>query len=122
MVNRHSNSHQLSAQLPAHGVARRSEPKPASVPFEPLKGHIAIDVALLNLMGSATVQPLGKLAPGNWHRFGDTRADELLAAFERAPSDDEQRAIAIELQRRFAEAAPAIPLFANPLWGEFSTQ
>jgi peptide/nickel transport system substrate-binding protein len=74
------------------------------------------------MMGSATVQPLGTLAPGNWHRFGDAKADELLAAFERAESDDEQRAISVELQRRFAATAPAIPLFANPLWGEFSTE
>ena len=29
----------------------------------------------------------------------------------------DERAIAL-----LAEAAPAIPLFANPLWGEFSTE
>jgi peptide/nickel transport system substrate-binding protein len=74
------------------------------------------------MMSSKTVQPVGKLAPGNWHRFGDAEADRLLAAFERAPSNDEQRALGVELQRRFAEVAPAIPLFANPLWGEISTE
>jgi peptide/nickel transport system substrate-binding protein len=73
------------------------------------------------MMGSRTVQPIGTLAPGNWHRFGDPKADELLAAFERAAAGDEQHAIGVALQRRFAEIAPAIPLFANPLWGEFST-
>ncbi len=73
-------------------------------------------------MASATVQPIGKTAPGNWHRFGDAAADRLLADFERAASPQAQHAIAAQLQRRFAETAPAIPLFANPLWGEFSTE
>jgi peptide/nickel transport system substrate-binding protein len=73
------------------------------------------------MMASDTVRPLGEVAPGNWHRFGDPGADALLARFERAASRAEQEAIAIALQRRFAETAPAIPLFANPLWGEFST-
>ena len=72
-------------------------------------------------MDSRTVQAIGKLAPGNWHRFGDEKADALLAAFERTAAPEEQRAIGVDLQRRFAELAPAIPLFANPLWGEFST-
>lgn len=72
-------------------------------------------------MASETVAPLGQLAPGNWHRFGDPAADALLADFERAATPEDQHAIAVQLQRRFAETAPAIPLFANPLWGEFST-
>lgn len=61
-------------------------------------------------------------ATGNWQRFTDARADALLADFERTPDFDHQRAIAIELERRFAETAPAIPLFANPLWGEASSE
>ena len=72
-------------------------------------------------MASETVRPLGEAAPGNWHRFGDPEADDLLAAFERAAGPAEQRAIAAHLQRRFAATAPAIPLFPNPMWGEFST-
>jgi peptide/nickel transport system substrate-binding protein len=72
-------------------------------------------------MASRTVQPVGKLAPGNWHRFGDPEADRLLDAFERAATPEAQRAIGVSLQRRFAEVAPAIPLFPNPMWGEFST-
>ena len=34
------------------------------------------------LMSSRTVRPLGEMAGGNWHRFGDPAADELLARFE----------------------------------------
>jgi peptide/nickel transport system substrate-binding protein len=73
-------------------------------------------------MSSATKQPLGTLAPGNWHRFGDAQADALLADFERAATPEAQHTVAAALQRRFAETAPAIPLFANPLWGEVSTR
>ncbi|HEY5924367.1 MAG TPA: ABC transporter substrate-binding protein [Kofleriaceae bacterium] len=73
------------------------------------------------MMAGKTVQPIGRLAPGNWHRFGDPSADALLGAFERAATTDEQHAIGVQLQRRFADITPAIPLFANPLWGEFST-
>jgi len=72
-------------------------------------------------MASGLVQPVGKLAAFNWGRFGDAQADGLLNAFERAPSLEEQHALAVRLQRRFVDTAPAIPLFANPLWGEFST-
>lgn len=74
------------------------------------------------MMATATVRPVGALTPGNWHRYGDLEADRLLADFERTVDEVEQRAIAAALQRRFAEVAPAIPLFANPLWGEFSTE
>jgi peptide/nickel transport system substrate-binding protein len=72
-------------------------------------------------MASATVKPLGALAPGNWHRFGDAEADALLAAWERTSDPAAQRALAVALERRFAAVAPAIPLFANPHWGEYST-
>jgi peptide/nickel transport system substrate-binding protein len=72
-------------------------------------------------MATSTVQPLGVTAPGNWHRHGDAVADRLLADFERAAAPEAQRELAAALQRRFAEVAPSIPLFPNPMWGETST-
>lgn len=72
-------------------------------------------------MSSKTVRPVGSLAPGNWHRLGDRQADALLGELDHASSPAAQRDLTVALERRFAEVAPAIPLFANPLWGEFST-
>lgn len=73
------------------------------------------------LMASATVKPLGEAAPQNWHRFGSPKADALLNAFEGATDDAEQSRLALQLQRIFAEEAPAIPLFPNPAWAEFNS-
>jgi peptide/nickel transport system substrate-binding protein len=72
-------------------------------------------------MSSAMKKPLGTLAPHNWHRYADATADGLLDAFERAAAPEKQREIAVQLQRHFAEVVPSIPLFPNPMWGEFST-
>ncbi len=69
-----------------------------------------------------TVRPVGEVAAANWHRYGDAEADELLTRFERADSEDEQRALMAAVQRRYSETAPSIPLFPNPSWGESNTK
>jgi peptide/nickel transport system substrate-binding protein len=74
------------------------------------------------MMSSKLVKPLGELTTLNWHRFGDAQADALLEEFEKAGSTEAQHAISVKLQQRFAETAPVVPLFANPLWGEYSTE
>jgi peptide/nickel transport system substrate-binding protein len=74
------------------------------------------------LMASATVRPVGVSTAGNWHRFGNAAADRALAAFELEPDPDAQRRLVDELQRTFVEEAPAIPLYPNPSWAEFSTR
>jgi peptide/nickel transport system substrate-binding protein len=74
------------------------------------------------LMSSRTVRPLGEMAGGNWHRFGDPATDELLARFEVTDDQPLQRAIVAQIEARFVELAPAIPLFPNPAWGVFSTR
>ena len=73
------------------------------------------------LMSNATVKAVGEAAPQNWHRFGSEKADALLASFESATEETEQLRLAQELQRLFANDAPAIPLFLNPAWGEFNS-
>ena len=72
------------------------------------------------LMATETVEPVGEIAPGNWHRFGSARADSVLKAFEGEPDPDGQRELAVKLQRIFVDEAPAIPLYPNPSWAEFN--
>ena len=74
------------------------------------------------LMGSRDVKPLGELATTNWNRVGDKAADALFAELERTDDVAQQHAIVNQLERRFAAVAPAIPLFANPLWGAYNTR
>lgn len=74
------------------------------------------------LMASSTVKPVGVPSMANWHRFGSPAADELLGRFEREADPAGQRRLAAELQRLFAREAPAIPLYANPSWSEYSTR
>jgi len=73
------------------------------------------------LMSSATVQPLGQAAMGNWHRYGSAAADSVFAAFERETDPVRQHALAAEMQRVFARELPAIPLYPNPSWAEYNT-
>jgi peptide/nickel transport system substrate-binding protein len=73
------------------------------------------------LMASDTVEPVGDIAPGNWHRHGSVRADSVLAAFEGEADPEGQRQLAAKLQRIFVAEAPAIPLYPNPSWAEFNT-
>lgn len=73
------------------------------------------------LMASATVRPLGEDARGNWHRYASPRADAALEAFERETDPVAQRRLVDDLQRVFADEAPAIPLYPNPSWAEYNT-
>jgi peptide/nickel transport system substrate-binding protein len=74
------------------------------------------------LMSTGTVKPEGVPAIWNWHRYGSAKADQLIAAFERAVDPAEQRRLSDELQRTFVAEAPAIPLYPQPSWGEFNTR
>jgi peptide/nickel transport system substrate-binding protein len=73
------------------------------------------------LLSAKAVQPIGEPAIRNWHRYADPQADGLLAAFEDATNPALQRQAITALQMRFVTEAPALPLFPNPSWGEYST-
>ncbi|HVK69075.1 MAG TPA: ABC transporter substrate-binding protein [Polyangium sp.] len=75
-----------------------------------------------DLMGTATLRPLGEPAARNWHRFGSEEADALLAAFEGAADEREEMRLSHALERLFATRAPVIPLFPNPSWAAFNTR
>jgi len=72
------------------------------------------------LMASSTVKPLGEASMGNWHRYGSPAADQALHAFELEADPARQKRLADELQRTFVKEAPAIPLYPNPSWAEYS--
>lgn len=63
-----------------------------------------------NRMSSSVYSPEGAPTSGNYTRYSAGAADELLEQFATTTDMDEQHAIALELQRVFAEEVPAIPL------------
>ena len=69
------------------------------------------------VMATETKKPIGESSTQNWHRYANTEADALLAAFAATSDDAEQRDIANQLQQIYAENAPAVPLFPGPQWG-----
>ncbi|XXX81602.1 ABC transporter substrate-binding protein [Sorangium sp. So ce134] len=75
-----------------------------------------------DLMSAELVKPVGEVSSRNWHRFGAGEADGFFHAFEAATDPADQKRILDALQMIFVEAAPVIPLFKNPSWGEYSTK
>ncbi len=74
------------------------------------------------LLSKHTVRPVGEVAAANWHRFGDEETDAPLQRFEVTDKPEEQKALMAQVQQRFSEQAPAIPLFPNPSWGESNSR
>jgi peptide/nickel transport system substrate-binding protein len=68
-----------------------------------------------------TFNEVGTTSPENWHRFQDTEADEILAAFAKSTDEAEQHELINQLQMLYVEKLPAIPIFPGPQWGEFTT-
>jgi peptide/nickel transport system substrate-binding protein len=73
------------------------------------------------VMSSTTWREIGESAGENWHRFKLEEVDTLLDDFAATSDPAEQEAIAVELQKLYAEHAPAVPLFPGPQWGEYNT-
>jgi peptide/nickel transport system substrate-binding protein len=71
-------------------------------------------------MGTATVKPVGTKTFDNYHRFGDPKADALLAEFAAEADPSKQKDIANKLQVEYDAAAPLVPLFSGPEWGAFT--
>jgi peptide/nickel transport system substrate-binding protein len=65
---------------------------------------------------------VGKQTFDNYHRFSDKKADELLNKFVAAGDEGEQKQIVNDLQARYSELAPVVPLFAGPEWGAYTTE
>lgn len=74
------------------------------------------------LMASKGIKPVGENAGTNWHRFGLLEVDSLVSQFEKTSIEDEKQKILSRMQELFIQNAPAIPIFADPSWGVFSTK
>jgi peptide/nickel transport system substrate-binding protein len=72
-------------------------------------------------MDQTVVRPVGDRAEVNFHRFGDAQATTLLRRIEQTSNATETAALMAELQRRFVDRAPSVPLFIGPQWGVYNT-
>jgi ABC-type dipeptide transport system, periplasmic component len=73
-------------------------------------------------MSATTYAPAGQPAFfGNYVRYVNSEADALLARWAGTINPAEQREIAQQLQRLYAENAPAIPLYYQPSWLIYKT-
>lgn len=124
----------ISQQLAELGIKAKVRTSEFSSWFDRLRnGHFELAIAWADdrgslyeyyrwLMSDETVKPVGEGTAGNFHRFGDKQADQLLTMLKKGVSENEKLEISKALQRRYAELTPVIPLFPNPQWGAASTE
>ncbi|MAJ43770.1 MAG: peptide ABC transporter substrate-binding protein [Candidatus Marinimicrobia bacterium] len=73
------------------------------------------------LMASEYVKPVGESSDLNWHRYGNKNVDLLCEKFIKTSNEKEIRDIILDMQKIFIENIPAIPLFAEPNWGQYNS-
>ena len=73
-------------------------------------------------MASKNIKPIGEPSGTNWHRFGLDEVDSLVSIFEISSDEETKEMLVDRMQELFIESAPAIPLFADPTWGVYSTK
>jgi len=73
------------------------------------------------LMKQELVKPVGEYSALNWHRYGNLEIDQLCEQLIKTSDQKEIRELIMNMQKIFIENIPAIPLFAEPNWGEFNT-
>jgi peptide/nickel transport system substrate-binding protein len=72
-------------------------------------------------MDATLVRKPGERADVNFHRFGDPDATRLLRLLEQTSHAGETASLVADLQRRFVQTAPSLPLFIGPQWGVYNT-
>jgi peptide/nickel transport system substrate-binding protein len=72
-------------------------------------------------MDGALVRPVGERAEGNFHRFADPAAEQLLRRLEATSNAAETSRLMTDLQRQFVDKAPSVPVFIGPQWGVYNT-
>lgn len=74
------------------------------------------------MMSKSTTAPIGEAAVGgNYSRYVSVKGDQLLDQFAQTSDPAKQKAIALQIQQVFADEAPIIPLYPNPLWYEYNS-
>ncbi len=73
------------------------------------------------VMSTETVKPVGEQSFDNYHRYGNPKADALLAQFAATSDEAQQKSIMNDLQALFAESVPVVTLFPGPQFGAAST-
>ena len=73
------------------------------------------------VMSTETVKPVGEQSFDNYHRYGNPKADALLAQFAATSDAAQQKSIMNDLQALFAESVPVVTLFPGPQFGAAST-
>jgi peptide/nickel transport system substrate-binding protein len=73
-------------------------------------------------MSSKTVLPIGTPSNENWNRFVDSEADRLLDLYAKTADPAQQKDIMNQLQMLFVKDAPALPLYPQVDWYEYSTK
>jgi peptide/nickel transport system substrate-binding protein len=74
------------------------------------------------LMSASTTAPVGTPAAlGNYARFTSNKADDLLKQWIAVTDPAKQKDISFQLQQVFADNAPIIPLYPQPLWEIYKT-
>ena len=73
-------------------------------------------------MSTQKVKPIGTHALENYHRFGDEQATALLSQFAATTDQARQIEICHQIQQRYADQLPVIPLFPGPVWGAYTDE
>ena len=73
-------------------------------------------------MSTQKVKPIGTHALENYHRFGDEQATALLSQFAATTDQAGQIEICRQIQQRYADQLPVIPLFPGPVWGAYTDE
>jgi peptide/nickel transport system substrate-binding protein len=72
-------------------------------------------------MSQLTFVKVGDDAADNFNRYVDPEADKLLEAFAKSADPAQQKSLMDQLQMRFVNDVPALPLFPGPDWYEYVT-
>ena len=73
-------------------------------------------------MSTQKVKPIGTHALENYHRFGDEQATTLLGQLAATTDQARQIEICHQIQQRYADQLPVIPLFPGPIWGAYTDE